>query len=393
MEHSRDDACAPDSYFAPPQRLGPEAIARQLEAVSHHPLIDGILRAVSGLLAVLNEHRQILAVNDSLLTALGVKDCEPLLGLRPGEAVQCAYAPEGPSGCGTAKPCANCGAVISMVTALATNQPAEEQCAIVVQKDGREVDLLFQVRCSPIEIDGQRFLLLFLRDISEEQQRASLERVFYHDVSNVIENLLFNSRMLQSESAGDEGHGPADQILGLASRLAKEVRIQKALARGPAHYSPTVREAPISRITANLVQTFHAHPIAREKNLQTAALVPDVQIKVDAYLLDRVLTNMVTNAMEATPAGGEVRFWIETDDTTVTFCVWNALAMSEGVARRIFQRNFSTKPGSGRGLGTYAMRLLGETFLRGKVDFTTSEADGTLFRFQVPKTPPREARD
>ena len=391
MHDTNDGVSTPDTYFAPPERSAPDVITRELEVVGRHPLVDDVMRAVAGLLAVLNEERQILVVNDTLLAALELRDCAPLLGLRPGEVVHCIHAPEGPGGCGTSQACSSCGAVISMVTALATNQPAEGQCAIATEKDGRPVDLLFQVRCSPINVDGQRFLLLFLRDISEEQQRASLERVFYHDVSNVIENLLFNSRMLQSESADEPGQGPADQILELASRLAKEVRIQKTLARGPDHYNLAVHEVPLSRVVANLTKTFHSHPVAQGKLLRAATLVPDVPITVDAYLLERVVANMLVNALEATPQGGEVRLWVEGDDATATFCVWNAQAIPESAVRRVFQRNFSTKPGSGRGLGTYAMRLLGETFLRGKVSFTTSEADGTLFRFQVPKTPPKAA--
>jgi sensor histidine kinase regulating citrate/malate metabolism len=49
----------------------------------------------------------------------------------------------------------------------------------------------------------------------------------------------------------------------------------------------------------------------------------------------------------------------------------------------IFQRSFSTK-GPGRGVGTYSMRLLGETYLGGIVSFATSLDDGTVFRIRLP---------
>jgi sensor histidine kinase regulating citrate/malate metabolism len=52
---------------------------------------------------------------------------------------------------------------------------------------------------------------------------------------------------------------------------------------------------------------------------------------------------------------------------------------------RIFQRNYSTKSDSGRGLGTYSMKLFGETYLGGKVDFTSSESEGTTFHLRLPK--------
>ena len=50
---------------------------------------------------------------------------------------------------------------------------------------------------------------------------------------------------------------------------------------------------------------------------------------------------------------------------------------------QVFQRSFSTK-GSGRGLGTYSMRLLTEHYLRGSVGFTSSAAEGTTFFASYP---------
>jgi sensor histidine kinase regulating citrate/malate metabolism len=64
--------------------------------------------------------------------------------------------------------------------------------------------------------------------------------------------------------------------------------------------------------------------------------------------------------------------------------VWNVGEISKDVTKRIFQRNFSTKEEAGRGIGTYSMKLLGEEFLGGQVNFTTSKKEGTVFRFTYP---------
>jgi signal transduction histidine kinase len=69
----------------------------------------------------------------------------------------------------------------------------------------------------------------------------------------------------------------------------------------------------------------------------------------------------------------------------VTFSVWNRAAIAPEVRPRIFQRNFSSKGESGRGLGTYSVKLLGETLLGAQVDFTTSAAAGTEFRVRLPR--------
>jgi sensor histidine kinase regulating citrate/malate metabolism len=53
------------------------------------------------------------------------------------------------------------------------------------------------------------------------------------------------------------------------------------------------------------------------------------------------------------------------------------------VRLQIFNRFYSTK-GTGRGLGTYSMKLLTEGYLHGRVWFTTDETRGTDFYASVP---------
>ena len=106
--------------------------------------------------------------------------------------------------------------------------------------------------------------------------------------------------------------------------------------------------------------------MARGKTLCLARPTTDLRICSDAYLLEKVLTNMLTNAFEATDAGGEVRLWVEDSEDAVAISVWNRQWIPEDLVAGFFRRNFSTKEGEGRGLGTYAMKLLGETYLRRK---------------------------
>ncbi|MFA6465742.1 MAG: ATP-binding protein, partial [Desulfurivibrionaceae bacterium] len=107
-------------------------------------------------------------------------------------------------------------------------------------------------------------------------------------------------------------------------------------------------------------------------------------IHTDGSLLLRILSNMLTNAFEASGPGDTVRLWLEKEGGRLCFCVWNRNEIDDAVRRRIFQRYISTKEGVGRGTGTYTMKLFGETFLNGKVDFSSSATDGTVFRLCLP---------
>lgn len=382
-----NESCRGKAAPFPTRRAVGEELDLQIRTVAESPVVAGVLQAVQGLVAVLNAQRQILAVNDILLAQMGIADSSRLLGLRPGEAIQCVHACEEPGGCQMSRFCPTCGAAIAMAVALGTEQPDERECAITVQRNSREISLYFEVRCAPITVVGQRFLLLFLRDISLEHQRAALERAFYHDISNLVEGLLATSRVLAGAPVPDEPQDAkevAELILEMASRLAKEVRIQKTLARGPAEIELAMRRVPLPRIAASLERIFASHPAAQEKTLSVDLPPQDAWIWSDAYLVERILTNMLLNAFEATRSGCVVRLWFETTPEHVTACVWNREEIPRDVGRRIFQCNFSTKPGEGRGLGTYSMKLFGEQYLGGEVSFTSSAAEGTVFRLRLP---------
>jgi sensor histidine kinase regulating citrate/malate metabolism len=51
---------------------------------------------------------------------------------------------------------------------------------------------------------------------------------------------------------------------------------------------------------------------------------------------------------------------------------------------QIFQRSFSTK-GTGRGIGTYSVKLLTEKYLQGEVSFISTKEFGTTFYITIPK--------
>jgi signal transduction histidine kinase len=375
-----------ETHFAPAARASNETLRREIKNISNNPVIDTLLNAVGGLLAVLNEQRQILTINNTLLEALGIDDANEVLGLRPGEAIHCIHAHEHPGGCGTSQHCATCGAAIAIVVSLTNDTPEQRECIVTVERNGARADLCFQIQCSPITFEGQRFLMLFLQDTTVQQQHAALERTFFHDINNLIAALVLNSQLLDLQRDGQRTTVLAQRIKQLASRLGKEVEIQRLLSHKDAFtYQVALEKISVAETLQETLETFTHHPVSRDKTLELSEPPTNLHLITDASLLQRVLTNMLINAFEATDSGGKVKLWLEQTDHTVTFLVWNAQVIPNQVALRVFQRNFSTKAESGRGLGTYAIKLFGETYLGGKVDFTTSQKDGTVFRLCLPK--------
>ncbi|HPQ41979.1 MAG TPA: ATP-binding protein, partial [bacterium] len=125
------------------------------------------------------------------------------------------------------------------------------------------------------------------------------------------------------------------------------------------------------------------HPEATDKTLSFENNAFDSEFKTDTGLLVRILSNMILNALEASISGDRILVSADRRDGFVQFSVWNRAHIPEQTALRIFQRNFSTKPGLGRGIGTYSMKILGEKILGGTVDFSSSVASGTQFRIRL----------
>ena len=369
------------TYFASPERASEDVLRKDILLISSNPVIDGLLNIVSGLLAVVNTERQIVALNETLLKTLGVGEAEDLLGLRYGEAISCIHASETPGGCGTSRHCASCGAAIAQVVSLSENHPVEKSCAVTISKEGKTDNLFFKIRSCPITIERRDFLLLFIQDMTHYQRLAALERVFFHDVSNIISGLLNASELLlrqKENAAGDL----ATYVHKLSVRLANELAMQRCLSQTQSHvYRPTIRPVLLTDIFKDIEAFFSHHPVAEKKLLSLPGKIPHVALNTDPSLLMRVLGNMIINAFEESQVNDEVKVFAELSDHRITFGVWNRKPIPESIAGRIFQRNISTKAEMGRGLGTYAMKLFGEGVLGGKVDFTTSETGGTLFRF------------
>ena len=130
-----------DTFFAPAEKAGEEEFHHGIEIISNNPVIDSIIDNVSGLLAVLNQYRQVLTVNSALLRRLGFKNASETLGLRPGQVFNCIHCEEAPHGCGTTRYCSTCGAATAIVTSLENDKSEQRVCIMTTERDGKSMDL------------------------------------------------------------------------------------------------------------------------------------------------------------------------------------------------------------------------------------------------------------
>lgn len=363
-----------------PARAAPERLEREIRAVAQSPVVSAILEVADALLMILNPQRQIVAFNSRVT---GIQSPEALLGRRPGEAVGCSSG-LGPGGCGTGAACASCGALGAILACQARARTVESECLIRTDRpDGAALE--FNVRATPIDIEGSRFTVVSLRDISSEKRREVLEQVFFHDVLNTVAGLRGWAQRLQL--------GPVDlsrvgeRIDFLTHEIEREIGDHRAVLLAENGALVPARESfRTGALLQDVAAVFSSHPAAGDRRLELGPPAEDLELVSDRSLLLRVLVNMVRNAFEATASGRAVRIGCQALPGGVRLSVHNDEAIPREVQVRIFQRSFSTKAPRGRGLGTYSMKLFGERYLGGQVSFTSTPEAGTEFAIVLPAT-------
>jgi signal transduction histidine kinase len=349
-------------------------------------VVDALLRNWDGALAVLNAQRQVVAFNGAYLQSAGATLPSDALGFRPGEALHCVHAADAAGGCGTSRACASCGAAAAIVAASARSVPEERDCSLSVKRNGEVHHQEMRVRAAPLLVGDEQFTLLTFREVSGERRRASLERAFFQDFANLVTGLCAAAQALP-ESTNSADSAACDDVRALADRLAREVHVQRALAsdRTVALHASS-RRVDLALIVDLVERLFRHHPSATGKSLQVSMSDPAPVIQTDPDLLQRALCNLLINAFEATMPGGTVRLTVESTGEGVSLRVWDAAAIPAAVLPRVFQRYFTTKPGEGRGQGTYTAKLFVERFLRGSIGVASSAEGGTAFEVRLPRS-------
>jgi len=372
-----------DTYFAPFQRTDQGKLKNQISAVSHSQIMNTLLQMVTGLLIILNEDRQIVAINHLFLQELGIDNPEDTLGLRLGESLNCIHAQEEPNGCGTTKSCMSCGAAIAIMTAIEADEMSEKICAISSNKYGTTNTISLRVQAQPIMVEQERFILVSAQDISQQELWANLERAFFHDINNTLNGLLGYSQLVALEFPDNKN---IKMLKISAERIHKEISLQRTLSiQKNSKYILTRSNCTIEDIRKELKTIIKNHTAASNKIINESWPQDDLVITTDILLLTRILGNMAINALEASNPGDEISITANSTVGHISWSIWNNQAIPAENQPRIFQKHFSTKPQNGRGFGTYSMKLFGEDYLKGAVSFSSSESEGTTFSITLPR--------
>ncbi len=367
-----------DTKFAPAARASIADIFISKSKLELLPFINEIICSLSYIFCIFNDQRQIVFVNDVLLKSLGIDDVDKVLGRRFGEAFGCIHSAEEEGGCGTSEHCRYCGAIDSILQSKRTMEKTTEECRVRRLVNDKESSIELEVTSTPFVYEDEYFTIFSVIDITDRKRRGLIERIFFHDILNTAGSLSNIFELL-----GMVNEEEKTELLTIASSLSQqildEITTQRLLLQAE-NSSLIVNNQRINSVEfLELIEKdLKYHDVAVDKEIILDKSSDTFSFISDPVILRKIINNMVKNALEATPASGTISMMAKRRGDKLRISVHNNSYMVPEVENQVFMRSFSTK-GTQRGLGTYSMKILGEQYLGGKVNFTTDVSDGTTF--------------
>jgi PAS domain-containing protein len=349
----------------------------QAEEVGSDNKIVSIMNAIPDLAFVLNRKGEAVFVNKATIDWLKrQRGDEQYLGLRPGELVRCFISKS--NVCGRHEACLTCG---SRKGVIQSSEGVENrQDFIIYHEDGDA--LYYHLSASPLKGFSQNYSFVVLKDKVHEKRRYELEKIFFQNLLKTAGNLTGYAQLLKVTPVENKEEY-ADLICTSSSQLMHEIKSIRDLSAAERGQLILENEKIDSEQLIGEVVLYFKKSGYSSFEFQVK-VDNKVQLIADKRLVIRILNHMIYNALEASEEGDSIKIECYDQNDDVCFSVNNKSVIPSVYQPQIFQRTFSSKS-EDRGLGTYHIKLLGEKYLKGKVNFTSNKENGTTFYLYVPR--------
>lgn len=271
------------------------------------------------------------------------------------------------------------------------------------KRDGSE--FLVSLRIVPIQAGKAMRLAVFFTDLSEHeafhmqnqqlQQRAAIGEItaiFAHEVRNPINSISTGLQLMQINLP--EQDPLQEQIKKLQEDVDRLEHRMKSVDAFSRNVEPHPEPLDLGAFCQGQLDRWR--PRMTRKNIKDhIQIAPGTPLILgDRRALDQVLTNLITNAIQAMEEQGEgilaIKIRPNPDDETVVdlHLSDSGPGIPEDVRKRMFQPFFTTKGEEGTGLGLAITRRIVMAH-KGKIE-CESFPGGTLFKIQLPVAPASE---
>ena len=261
-------------------------------------------------------------------------------------------------------------------------QAREEARTREGERDAAQAELLLRLG-QERELNKQQMQLQ--GQLANYEKSAALAQMALgaaHEINNPLLGILSHLE-LELKSAGPETRLEIEQCIESARRIS-------ATTRGLLNYTRPdplrVSRVQLPRLVGELLAFLEHQPILRVLRVENRVRADIPPIYADAQQVSQVLTNVLLNAAQATPAGGTISIEAEmmaAADVVEIRVRDTGSGIPEDILPHIFEPFFTTKRGQGTGLGL----SISQTYVRrhgGEIRVESKEGEGTTVRITLP---------
>jgi PAS domain S-box-containing protein len=256
-----------------------------------------------------------------------------------------------------------------------------------------------EVQACPIRSEGGEVLGFVgtAEDISErkaaEQMRRDVVRMLSHDIRtplavilgfvDIVREDLGSGQYADTPSALDAIESSADQAMGLATNFLDAERIESGQLRP--RRDPASLNGIVEQVLRHQTASARVRKVVLRSDLEESLPI----VYFDRGLIERVLANLVSNALKFSPKGGTVVVSTRSAGQTVTLSVRDGgPGVDAETLPNLFQR-FSTGTRASpdaTGLGLFIVRTIAEAH-GGSVAVERNPEGGACFTVTLPLSP------
>lgn len=345
--------------------------------------------AQDGLL--ISDQSGVIDCNPAALAILGLEDKAQLVGKRPAMFSPVAQ-PDG-------QPSDHKSRALGAVT---LTQGAHTFDWVHQRPDGTQVPVEVSVRHAKfsgrrvsvvawrdqtrrLELDRERALVQERLDLAQKMEAVGqLAGGVAHDFNNLLAAIRNAVQLAIDElPPNTEAQADLDVAMQTAERAAGLTRQLLAFSRQQPRSAAVVDLAALVRDLMGILRTSMPPTVS----IRLSAESHDAHVLADRSQLEQVILNLVLNARDAMPSGGQISLavWVDHIRQLVMFSVTDTgMGMDEVTRQRIFEPFFTTKPmGSGTGLGLSVVYGV-VTQAGGAVRVDSEPGRGTTMRVSLP---------